>query len=125
MALEKVQRKGACFVTDIYSYKESVTSKLDDLHWPPLQHRRKVKSLVAYYKATNNLSPVILPEYATTSTNRTKSHDQAYIQLRSNYEQYKNSFLPRTIRDWNSLPPDLVHVASVDEFTARLQKHTF
>lgn len=125
LALEKVQRKGARFVTGIYSYKESVTSMLDDLHWPPLQDRRKVKRLVTFYKAANNLSPVIIPEYVTPSTNRTRTHDLAYIQLRANYEQYKNSFLPRTIRDWNSLPPDLVHAASVDEFTARLQKHTF
>ena len=39
--------------------------------------------------------------------------------------EYKNSFLPRAIREWNALPPDLVHAASADEFAARLQNHTF
>ena len=39
--------------------------------------------------------------------------------------EYKNSFLPRMIREWNALPPDLVHAASADEFAARLQNHTF
>ncbi|MCG7875845.1 MAG: reverse transcriptase family protein, partial [Candidatus Thiodiazotropha endolucinida] len=125
LALEKVRRKGARFVTGIYSYRERVTPMLDDLDWPPLQHRRKIKRLTAFYKATNNLSPVIIPDYVTTSSNRTRTHDLAYIQLQTNYEQYKNSFLPRTIRDWNALPPDLVHAASVDEFTSRLQTHTF
>ena len=47
LTLEKVQHKGAHFVTGIYSYTESVLSMLDDLHWPPLQHRRKVKRLVS------------------------------------------------------------------------------
>ena len=127
LAIEKVQRKGARFVTGIYSYRESVTSMLDDLHWPPLQHRRKIKRLTAIFKATNNLSPVTSyhSQYVTTSSNRTRPHELAYIQLHANYEQYKNSFLLRTIRDGNALPPDLVHAASVDEFTARLQTHTF
>lgn len=123
-ALEKVQRKGARFVTGVYSYRESVTSMLDQLQWPPLQQRRTNKRLVTFYKATNNLSPVTIPEYVTTSTGRTRTHDLAYIQLHTSYEQYKNSFLPRTIRDWNALPPDLVQTTSVDEFGLRLQKLT-
>ena len=88
---------------------------LDDLHWPPLQHRRKLKRLVTFYKATNNLSPVNIPDYVTTSSNRTRTHNLGYIQLHTNYEQYKNSFLPQTIREWNALPQDLVHAASADE----------
>ena len=125
LTLEKVQRKGAPFVTGINSYTESVTSMPDDLHWSPLQHRRKLKRLVTFYKATNNLSLVNIPDYVATSSNRTRTHDLGYIQLHTNYEQYKNSFLPRTIREWNALPPDLVHAASADEFAARLQNHTF
>ena len=125
LTLEKVQRKGAPFVTGINSYTESVTSMPDDLHWSPLQHRRKLKRLVTFYKATNDLSLVNIPDYVATSSNRTRTHDLGYIQLHTNYEQNKNSFLPRTIREWNALPPDLVHAASADEFAARLQNHTF
>ena len=51
----------------------------------------------------------------------TRTHYLGYIQLHTNCEQYKNSFLPRTIREWNALPPDIVHAASADEFAARLQ----
>ena len=120
----KIQRKAARFVTGIYSYKESVTSMLDDLQWPPLQQRRQQKRLTAFYKASNNLSLVTIPEYVKPSSGCTRTHDLAYVQLQV-YEQYKNSFLPQTIREWNSLPPDLVHAASVDEFTARLRNYTF
>ena len=84
--LEKFQRKGAHFVTGIYSCTESVTSMFDDLHWPLLQHRRKVKCLVTFYKATNNLSPVNIPDYVATSSNRTRTHNLGYIQLHTNYE---------------------------------------
>ena len=40
--LEGVQRCSARFVCNKYSWKESVTSMLDDLEWPPLQQRRAV-----------------------------------------------------------------------------------
>ena len=123
-ALEKIQRKGARFVTGNYSYQHSVTSMLDDLNWPPLEKRRKIKRLTTFYKICNNSSSVTLPDYVKPSISRTRSHDRSYIQIQTNYEQYKNSFIPRTIREWNSLPPDLVHAESVDVFTTRLQTLT-
>jgi hypothetical protein len=48
-ALEKVQRKGARFVTGKYSYQDSVTSMLNDLNWQPLQIRRKNKRLFVLF----------------------------------------------------------------------------
>ena len=123
-AIEKVQRKGARFVTGNYSHRDSVTFMLDTLHWPPLQDRRKVRRLTHLYKAVNNLLPVEIPDYVIPSSGRTRRHDLAYVQLRTNYEHYRNSFLPKTTREWNALPPDLVHALSVDDFQARLQTYT-
>jgi hypothetical protein len=84
---------------------------LNDLNWQPLQIRRKNKRLVVFHKAVNQNSPVEIP-------------DKAFIEIRANYEQYKNSFPPRTIKDWNALPTHLVHATSVDEFGSRLQSLT-
>ena len=123
-SLEKIQRKGARFVAVNYSYQHSVTSMLDDLNWPPLEKRRKIKGLTTSYKICNNSSSVTLPDYVKPSISRIRSHGRSYIQILANYEQYKNSFIPRTIREWNSLPPDLVHAESVDVFTTRLQTLT-
>ena len=61
-ALEKIQRKGARFVTGDYSYQHSVTTMLDDLNWPPLELRRKAKRLTTFYKIANGSNPVTLPE---------------------------------------------------------------
>lgn len=121
LAVVKIQQKGARFVTGNYSYKESITSMLDDLHWPSLQQRRKQKRLTAFYKMTNNLYPVIIPEYIKPSSGHTRTHNLTYVHLQANYEQYKNSFLPQAIREWHSLPPDLMHAVSVDKFITRLQ----
>ena len=122
--LEKIQRKGARFVTGDYSYQHSVTAMLEDLSWPSLEQRWKHKRLTTFYKIANGSSAVTLHDYVRASTSCTRSHDQSYIQIQTNYEQYKNSFLPRTIREWNALPPDLVHAESVDNFSSRLQIHT-
>ena len=89
---------------------------LTELDWQPLQQR-----LTNFYKAINQLTPVIIPDYVQTPIRFTRTHDEAFIQLPVNYEQYKNSFIPCTIRDWNSFPPELVHVKTVDEFSSRLQ----
>ena len=107
--VEKIQCKDARFLTGNYSYQHSATSMLDDLNWPPLEQRRKNKRLTTFFKISNNRSPVTLPDYVKASTSRARSHDLSYIQIQTNYEQYKNSFLSRTIREWNALPPDLVH----------------
>ena len=110
-------------VTGKYSYQDSVTSMLNDLNWQPLQIRRKNKRLIAFHKAVNQNSPVDISDYVTQSTySGTRSHSKAFIEI--NYEQYKNSFLHRTIKDWNALPTHLVHVTSVDEFGSHLQNLT-
>ena len=97
---------------------------LEDLSWPPLEQRRKHKRLTTFHKTANGSSAVTFPDYVRSSTSSTRSHDRSYIQIQTNYEQYKNSVLPRTIREWNALPPDLVHAESVDDFSSRLQIHT-
>ena len=96
---------------------------LNKINWQPLQQRRKIKRLTHFFKAANNLSPVEIPEYVSRPVRHsTRSHDQAYIQLRASTDQYKNSFLPRTIRDWNALSQDLVQSKTADEFSSRLQR---
>ena len=95
-----------------------------DTQKQPLLEQRKKQRLIHLYKATNNLSQAIIPDYVKPSSGCTRTHDFAFIQLQTTYEQYKHSFLPRTFREWNVLPLDLVQAASVDEFSAQLQTHT-
>ena len=59
-SLEKIQRKVhvARFVTGDYSYQHSVTTMLDHLNWPSLEHRRKNKRLTTFYKICNNSNTV-------------------------------------------------------------------
>jgi len=79
--------------------------------------KKKKRRLTNFYKAINQLTPIIVTDYVQTPIRFTRTHDQALIQLPANYEQYKNSFITHTIR----VPPELVHVKTIDEFSSRLQ----
>ena len=43
-----------------------------------------------------------------------------YTSDRQVQEIRKFSYLPRTIRDWNSLPPDIVSAKTLDAFKAQV-----
>ena len=97
-ALEKVQRRGARFVTGQYSYKKSVTEMINHLKWQPLQQRRKIKRLTHFYKAANKLSPVEIPEYVKRPTRHvSRSHKQTFIQICASTDQYKHIASSQTL----------------------------
>ena len=67
------------------SYRESVTSMLHDLEWPPLQHGRRIKRLTTFYKAVNNSVPVTIPDNIIPSIRQdTRLHSRT--RLRSGHK---------------------------------------
>jgi hypothetical protein len=50
---------------------------LTELNWQPLQQRRKKRRLTNFYKAINQLTPVIIPDYIQTPIRFTRTHDQS------------------------------------------------
>ena len=49
-------------------------------------------------------------------TSTTKGHNQQFHYLFARTSQYGNSFFPRAIRLWNSLPPHLIQQQSLITF---------
>ena len=41
-------------------------------------------------------------------------HTESYTSLRARTDAYKLSFLPRSIRDWNSLPREIITIQNPD-----------
>ena len=50
------------------------------------------------------------------------SEPRKFISL-SNRNTYKNSFITRTVTDWNSLPANVIDQATVETFKAALKEH--
>lgn len=132
--LDKVQRRAARFVKGKYynhtaqfvkgkiRYNNiSVSTLLQELRWMPLKDRRKTLRLTLMYKVVNNLIAVPTSDILTPTDTRTRSaHQHCYKHLTSSTNQYKHSFFPRTIPEWNKLPKETAEAPSLAEFKSKL-----
>jgi hypothetical protein len=119
-----VQRKAARFATSNYTREPgTVTTILQNLGWQTLENRRKMARLTLFYKSINGEAAVNIPPYLTKPTTRTRQyHSQRFSRLSTSTDTYKYSFNPRTISDWNNIPPEVILSPSVDSFRESLQK---
>ena len=116
--LEKIQRRAARWITSDYSRHTSVVSLLSSLNIPTLQHRRNSSRLSLFYSIVNNLLPINIPPHYQRTQFRTRNHHPTHFILpQANLNSFKYSFYPRTIRDWNNLPVDLIESRNLEEFT--------
>ena len=112
-ALEQVQRRAArCVCNDFTSRTPGcVTKMLNDLHWEPLEVRRRHDRLSMLYKIQHNLVDIPTDRYLRVSDSRIRGPAK-FFQGRITDTAYSNSFFPRTVRDWNRLSGEVVSVTS-------------
>ena len=121
--LEKIQRRAARWITSDYSRHTSVASLLSFLNIPTLQHRRNSSRLSLFYSIVNNLLPINIPPYYQRTQFHTRNHHPTHFILpQATLNSFKYSFYPRTIRDWNNLPVDLIESRNLGEFTYLLNQ---
>ena len=113
-SVEMCQRRAFRFVMGNYSRYASVTTMLDSLQWPSLTERRRNAKLTPPHKAVNGNPVLQLPMYVKGST----CDETKFIQPQCRTEIHKNSFFPRTIKQWNALPEQ--QFSSTDCFKASL-----
>ena len=98
-----------------YSHISSVFDMLSNLNLSSLEIKRQVSSTIIFYNAINNLIE-ISPDELTPVVSNTRSHDQRFHHIYARITQYSNSFFPRSIRFWNTLPRGLIHQQSLQSF---------
>jgi hypothetical protein len=115
--LEGVQRRAARFVTGNYRDHSpgSMTHMIHQLQWDTLVVRRRTSRLIMLYKISHGLVDIHALTYLTPGDNRTRGA-RKNLQLSAGKEVYDNSFFPRTIRDWNNLPPTVRMANSIETF---------
>ena len=104
--LDRVQRWAARFVVGDFRCKSSVTKMTQELEWESLAERRKTARLCQFYFIHNGESPNTFTKLQHRDTNYSSRHftTDAYKVIEARTVRYQNSFLPRTICDWNRLP---------------------
>ena len=102
--LEKIQR-AIHFICGKYNRDASVTAMQQDLGLPTLEERRRNARLM-FYKVTNNLIAIPLPNYITPRTGSTRSSQHHHFtHIRASSDTYKYSYFPRTIKRLGRAPP--------------------
>ena len=117
--VEKVQRTAARWTCRRWRNTSSVGDMLDELEWPSLEARREQSSLTFFYKIHSGTVSLDKDKYLTPAPNlqRTRaSHDLQYTRYFAYSDALKNSFFPRTIPLWNSLPSSVVSSKTIEEF---------
>ena len=79
--IEMIQRRAARWVKSDYQYNIYVTSMLEDLQWPSLQHRRYVTRLKLFYNIVNSSSVLSIPNYFANTTYPTVHHHPSILKF--------------------------------------------
>jgi hypothetical protein len=118
--IEMVQRRAARYVTNRYHNTSSVSGMLQDLGWTCLQERRHHQRLMMMYKIHNGLVGVHAEQYISRPTRTSRKNSQAYVVPSSTRDYHRDSFFPRTVRDWNALPTSTVEAPTLTIFKSKL-----
>ena len=121
--VEKVQKTAARWTCRRWRNRSSVDDMLDELEWPSLEDRRVKSSLTFFYKIHSGTVSLDKDRYLTPapnlrSTRASQTHNSQYTRYMAYSDALKNSFFPRTIPLWNSLPSSVVSSKTAEEFKA-------
>ncbi len=120
--IERVQRgftKAVLHNMDL-SYKE----RLLHLGLLPLSYRREICDLLFFFKCINGLYDVdVNTSIRVRSNDRLRSGNAGLIftQIACNTETFQSSYIPRTIRLWNSLPRDIRQCSDFIQFRKKVK----
>lgn len=121
--VEAVQRRAARWIQSDYSKTSSVSEMLNQLNLRRLDLRRIDSRLTLFYKAVNNLVDIPTDNILEPLTHRSRhNHSLSYKLPHAATDYYKFAFFPRTIFHWNSLPPDIPTMTTVEQFSAAVSR---
>ena len=118
--LEMVQRWAARYVKNRHRNISSVTYMLSTLKWRSLQDRRRDDRLCMMYKVDRRLVDIEKDKRLVPTKKKSTRHSyaRAYYVPSCRTERRRMSFFPRTVRDWNVLPPGTTEAEWLDAFKA-------
>ena len=124
--LEQINTKAARFITNNYSLDPGITTRIkQQINMAPLDKRRQAHRLTIMYKISHNHIDINKHEYLQEANTRStrNSHTYKYQTSHTNTDTYKHSFFPKTIREWNKLPQNIISSSSIDTFHHKVYNH--
>ena len=117
--VEGVQRRATKLIPHLHDLPYE--DRLRALNLPSMEYRRKRGDMLQCFKVMNGLVRIEAKDLFTpTPLASTRGHHQRVLRQQSHKASRTNSFSQRTIRNWNSLPQDVITAPSVDAFKNRI-----
>ena len=125
-ALDTIQNEAARIVTGTTKLV-SLNDLQNETGWETIDSRRNKHKLILLYKMKNGLCPpylsnMIPPSVGSLSQYSLRNADDL-TTIKSRTTLYYNSFLPSTVREWNSLPPEARNSDSIGSFKHTLNRN--
>ncbi len=79
------------------------------------------------YKTLHGQAAINIPPYVKHKTViKTRNSDpMKFIPIQITCDEYKYSFWPKTINDWNGLPPNILNMNSISNFKLDVNNYVF
>ena len=123
--LDKIQNEAARITTGTTKLV-SLDNLYKEVGWQTLHRRRQDHKITLFYKMFNQLTPVYLSSLIPQQVNAISHHNLRNSNdihtIRSNTSLFHNSFLPSTLRQWNSLPVEVRQLNTLSSFKTFLKK---
>lgn len=117
--LEKIQLEAARIVTGTTKLV-SIENLYIETGWETLHSRRRQHKLTLFYKMVNNFTPTylssLLPPLVGNVSRYNLRNQNNYQTINCKSQLYFNSFLPSSVREWNSLEDSICLSQSVNSF---------
>lgn len=119
--LERLQNLAARFVSGKWGVGFSATGT-KELKWDLLETRRRKLRLKLFHAIYHCQTCIVKEKYLLPPhyTSQRTDHPLKVREYFCKTNSFRSSFFPQTIRDWNSLPFDIVSVMSNDSFFSML-----
>ena len=102
----------------------SCSSSLHLYNGPTLELRRKISRLQLFHKAIYGSVAMSIPQYFQQTQRPTRNHHPLHlIQPQTLTSAYQQSFYPRTVKEWNSLPTSIIEITDNNLFCTTLHNH--
>ena len=118
--LEQVQRRATKLISDVKDMP--YIDRLKYLKLSSLAYRRRRRDMITVYQIFNNRIDLNWKQFFKLSptVGLTRGHDLKLFKSQSNKELRRNYFSNRVIKDWNSLPYEVIHTNSLNSFKCLL-----
>ena len=123
--LEQVQYRASKIVSGAI-HRTSHDFVYNELGWETLEQRRKKQRLKVFYKAVNKEAPLylqqIIPNRRNVNRYQLRNAEFNYEKVRCRTASYQNTFLPKTVNDWNKLDNQTKQSSSFEVFSKCLNE---